>query len=783
MLSYGYVRGKRKLFSKVPYELKEQTRWCNWKLAVRDGRETKLPINAETGEFARSNDESTWSDFDAVVENVKNNPDLGIGYFFKEPYIGIDLDDVGEEIERYQQGEHEENIVSEFVNSLGSYTEVSPSGEGIHIIIKGVLPERGRRKGNVELYNKGRFFTVTGDSLGGYSHIIDDTEMNKMAYLHKKHIQPNNITVLPNLSKDRSNIHSLSDSEVISRAIASKQGQKFKDLLNGKWMDYPEYTSQSEADIAFMNMLAFWAARDFQQMDRIYRQSGLMRDKWDEKREKSTYGAGLINKTINEVANVYKPTQKKEPLKYSFGDAFAKTEDEKTYPNRSTDDTGNAQRFLDRYGDIVRYSYNRDRFYIYNGQYWEIDNSGRVRVLIDKTIEDMKNEKIFVPEGMEEEDAYNAFQKHIKNSRNNTAKKRMVDELKHHIPVLPEEFDPNDMLINTQNGYVSLSTGEQSEEDKEKMFSMVTDAELTESQRPEIWMDFLNDIFDHDKEVIEFVQRAVGYSLTGSTREQVMFILHGKGRNGKSLFIETIRSILGTYTDNIQAKTLMVKRGDTINNDVAKLQGVRLVTSSEPSEGFRFDEGLIKQLTGGDTVTARFLYGEEFNFDPKFKIWVTTNHKPIVRGTDDGIWRRLLLIPFDVQIPEDKVDKDLKYKLLREAPAILNWAIEGCVKWQEDGLKIPERIRDASDGYRKEMDVLEQFVADECIVADGERVGAAELYNVYKEWADETEAYKMNRNKFGQKMKEKFEDKRLNTGIHYMGVNIRQKFPGLRNIN
>lgn len=749
-----------------------------WKSVKRNGKYTKLPINAETGELAKSNDPSTWVSYERANKELSTTDADGLGFFFEPPYIGIDVDDIPSELERYKNGDIEKNIVFELYELLKTYAEISPSGEGIHLILKGEIPGSHRRRGNVEMYSEGRFFTMSGNTLNKY-HEINQPSENALDMVYRKYIRSRSVTQIRDHQHGIQ--HNLSDGEVVSRALDSQQGGKFKDLLNGNYQHYAEYPSQSEADIAFVNMLAFWTARDYQQIDRIYRQSGLMRQKWDEKRGKTTYGAGLINKSINEVANVYTPSQKKEPLKYEFGEQFngEGTKSTKKYPTRTADDTGNAQRFLDRYGDIVRYSYNRNKFYVYNGQFWEIDERGQVRVLIDKTIEDMKNEKIYVADGVEEEDAYDAFYKHIKNSRSNTAKKRMLDEIKHHIPVMPEDFDPDNMLLNTQNGYISLSSGEQHEPDKDKMFSMIADAEMTESQQPDAWNDFLNDIFNYDQEIIQFMQRAIGYSLTGSTREQVMFILHGKGRNGKSLFIETIRSILGNYTDNIQAKTLMVSRGDTINNDVAKLQGARLVTSSEPSEGFRFDEGLIKQLTGGDTVTARFLYGEEFNFDPKFKIWVTTNHKPIVRGTDDGIWRRLLLIPFDVQIPEDKVDKDLKYKLLREAPAILNWAVEGCLMWQKDGLQVPQKIADAGKGYRKEMDVLEQFIDDLCIVAEGERVAAGELYQKYRKWADETESYKMNKNKFGMKMKEKFKSKRLNTGVHYMGLNIVEKFPGL----
>jgi len=759
-----------------PEELIELDRWCIWRYVERDGKETKLPVNPLTGEFARSNDESTWASYEHALYAFKKGRGDGLGFFFKAPYIGIDLDNVEDDIFRYQNGDYENNIVHEFYETFKSYGEISPSGTGVHIIAKGKIPGERRRSGNVEMYSEGRFFTMTENSLHKYKRISEvDEQVFKPIY--NKYLGTKNITRLPNQAHGLSG-HDLSDLEVISRIHQSKQSMVFDRLLKGGWEE--DYDSQSEADLAMANILAFWTARNYIQMDRIFRESSLMRDKWDEKRGKTTYGQATLNKAINEATNIYEPT-KKQIFDYKFGGEFYQEETKKKeYPSRSYDDTGNAQRFLDRYGDIVRYSYNRKKFYVYNGTFWELDERGLVRTLIDQTIEDMKDEKVFASEEVDEEEAQKLLQKHIKNSRSNAAKNRIEDEIKHHIPVTFEEFNPDDTLLNTPNGYLDLTSGEQREEDKEKMFSYVTNSEMTENQRPDTWIDFLNDIFNHDQELIRFIQKAVGYSMTGSTREQVMFILHGKGRNGKSIFIETIREILGNYSDNIQAKTLMVKRGDTINNDIAKLQGVRLVTSSEPNEGFRFDEGLIKQLTGGDTVTARFLYGEEFNFDPKFKIWVTTNHKPLVRGTDDGIWRRLLLIPFKVQIPEEKVDKDLKYKLMREAPAILNWMVEGCVLWQKEGLGVPKEVLKASESYRQEMDVLEQFVADECEVGEGYEVAAKDLYNTYKKWADEAGEYKMGKNKFGEKMKDKFKHKK-SSRIMYEGLRIKENYPGLSN--
>ena len=402
------------------------------------------------------------------------------------------------------------------------------------------------------------------------------------------------------------------------------------------------------------------------QMDRIFRDSSLMRDKWDEKRGKTTYGQATLNKAINETSNIYEPTKKKT-FDYTFGSEFHQEVEKKEYPPRSYDDTGNAERVMDRYGDIIRYSYITKKFYVYNGIVWEEDNTGTIRKLIDLMIKDMKNEKAIASEDIEEEDAIANLEKHIKNSRSNRSKKNIEDELKHNASILPSEFDKNDMLLNTANGYLDLSSGELHEHDKEQMFSKVTNGEYTDTATPDTWISFLNDIFNYDQDMIHFIQKSLGYSLTGSSKEQVMFILLGNGRNGKSLFVNTIAEILGDYSTNMQAESLMVKRGGSnINNDIARLAGARFVTSSEPNEGFVFDEGLIKQMTGDDKITARFLHQENFEFEAKFKIWLATNHRPIVRGTDDGIWRRLIVIPFDVQIPEHKIDKDLKFKLLEK---------------------------------------------------------------------------------------------------------------------
>lgn len=771
-------------YSNIPDELKQLKNWCVWKFQERNGKKTKIPFNAETGEFAKSNDKSTWSNYETAVnaEGVD-----GIGFFFEPPYLGIDIDDIDDDLHRYQHGDKLDNIVNEFNEAFKSYTEVSPSGNGLHIIVKGKIPGSRRRKGNIEMYDSGRFFTMTGKRIGKYTDVTETSE-RVFKTIYDKYL-PDNTVKYPTQNNYQQNIHNLSEIDVINEIYKSKQSKLFDDLMRGTYEPY--YNSHSEADMALANILAFWCAKDYTQMDSIFRQSNLYRDKWDEKRKNSTYGEQTLFKAINEANNIYTPKEEKEPLRYALSHIFDTKEKELEYPIRSYDDTGNADRFVDRYGNLYKFSYVEKKFYIYDGTKWTIDDRGSIRKLIDEMIESMKNEKIIHSEEIPEEDAKEFFQKFYKKTRGTQSKKNITDELKHRRPVTPDSFDKDDMLLNVSNGYIDLTSRELYKHDIDKMFSQKANTDYSEKMQPSVWLDFLNDIFAGDKEVIRYIQKALGYSLTGSTREQVMFILHGKGRNGKSIFVEAIAEILGDYSNNMQAKSLMVKKNDNVNTDIARLSKARFVTSSEPNEGFRFDEGLIKQITGGDKVTARFLYAEEFEYTPKFKIWVSTNHKPIIRGTDDGIWRRLILIPFEVQIPEEKVDKDLKYKLLREAPAILNWMTEGAYMWMQEGLNMPEKLKEAGNKYRNEMDTLGQFIEDKCNVNPDYSVKVSELHSEYQKWSEEnlTTNKVLGLKSFSQKMEERFiKDKRRDAN-YFIGIELdifstkeETQYPGIKKL-
>lgn len=753
----------------IPDELKPLKQWGLYRKIWQPKKQkyTKIPHNAVDGGDGKTNDPSNWVDFKTALKALTTYQMDGLGFYFKAPYVGIDVDHIPNDIERWKQGDKEDNEVQEFMGLTNSYTETSLSGAGIHIIVKGKIPGDRRRKANVEMYETGRFFAMTGNLLGNV-RTISSPKKSQMKFLYNKYLHTDNIVNLPGTTHEITP-NDLSEDEIIRRAEESSSGKRFKLFMNGGWPEF--YPSQSEADLAFANDLAFWTGRDFSKMDSIYRQSDLMRPKWDERRGKTTYGTATLNKAINETNNVY---QKHEaPKKYVFN--FDKQKSDKPKPARSWDDTGNTDRMIDLFGDAIRYSYIDKVWYIYNGSFWEIDNSGIINKYVDMMIDTMKNEKINVPDGMDEDEVTDNFKKFIKKTRGNRAKKSIIDELQHRVPILHNEFDTDKTLLNTENGYVDLTSGILHNHDIYKMFSKQTNAEFTDKVDAPEWESFLNQIFNNDQDLIHYIQKAVGYSLTGSVKEQVMFFLYGNGRNGKSVFIDTIADLLGNYAKTMQAESIMIRQSNgSANSDIARLEGARLVISSEPNEGVRLDEGLVKQLTGGDRVTARFLYGKEFEFEPEFKIWLATNHKPIIRGTDDGIWRRLMLIPFDVQIPDSKVDKDLKYKLKREEVGILNWAVDGAVMWQKEGLNPPQSVLEASQEYRSEMDVIDMFVSDNCEKYKDYEAPAGQLFKLYKQWAADNSEYSMSKQKFGSEMKAKYKYMKNRNGRYYSGIRIKQ---------
>jgi putative DNA primase/helicase len=432
---------------------------------------------------------------------------------------------------------------------------------------------------------------------------------------------------------------------------------------------------------------------------------------------------------------------------------------------------GNAERLVARHGKDIRYCHEWNKWLIWTGTHWQIDLTGEVERRAKETIRAIYSEAAEI----EDEEKRAALAKHAAKSETNRAISAMVELAKSEpgIPVLSDQLDSDIWLLNCKNGTLDLRTGELRPHNRKDYITRIIPTEYNPYADFEEWAKFLHRIMNDNAELISFLQRAVGYSLTGSTREQCLFMLYGCGANGKTTFLEAISDVLAGYAQRTPTDTLLAKDTSGISNDIARLKGARFVVASEVEEGKRMAESLVKQMTGGEKMTARFMRAEYFEFMPHFKLWVGTNHKPVIRGTDQAIWRRIKLIPFNVTIPPEERDKNLLNKLRREMPGILNWAVMGCMDWQKNGLGEPEEVIKATNDYRSEMDVLTRFVSDCCTTATQRCTKSSELYKKYAEWSKDNGEFALSQTKFSTRMQEKgFNKTRTNRGMVWEGIAI-----------
>ena len=400
----------------------------------------------------------------------------------------------------------------------------------------------------------------------------------------------------------------------------------------------------------------------------------------------------------------------------------------------ATSDTGNAQRFVEQHGDDVRFVPEQGKWLVWKGGHWGADAANLVIQHAKQTAKSLFENAAETTS----DTSRMALAKHAVQSLNRSRLAAMIALASSEPEVVTRmrDLDRNDFMLGVENGIVDLRSGEFRPARREDLLTQRCGTQFNASATCPTFERFLSRVTGGNIELQAYLQRLVGYALTGDTREHCFAFLYGHGANGKSTFLDTLTRLIGNYACQTQPETLMARRGGGASSDLARLVGKRLVVSNEIREGAHLEENLVKQLVGGDMVTARFLYQEHFEFRPKFKLLIAGNHQPVIKGDDDGIWRRVHLVPFVHTIPEKERDKGLGEKLAKELSGILNWAIAGCLEWQKRGLDAPKIITEATARYREEMDLLGAWIEQECEKGAGFRYSSRQLYENYRRWCE-----------------------------------------------
>jgi putative DNA primase/helicase len=437
-------------------------------------------------------------------------------------------------------------------------------------------------------------------------------------------------------------------------------------------------------------------------------------------------------------------------------------------------DATNAQRLMKEHGRDIRYNAAWKKWVVWENTHWQTDDGALIHEKGLQMVRNIYDELLKTSDYRDrmEIEKYAMLSESVRRREAFVKAASWIKELN----ITSDDLDRNPWLLNVRNGTIDVSTGEFREHRQEDMITKCAAVEYDPDAGCPAWKQFVREIMNYNADIIGFLQTAAGWALTGDTSEQTMFILFGSGANGKSTFLNTIMYLLGDYAIATPTETFMKRNGDQNTNDIARLRGTRFVTTTEAEQGRRLSEPLIKQITGNDRMTARFLYGEFFNFVPTFKIFMATNHKPVIRGTDHGIWRRIKLIPFTTRIAEEKQDKRLEERLRGEAPGILNWLLEGTARWRREGLRPPAAILSATDEYRGEMDVIGNFLKECCIQSPGASIRIRELFKAYQGWCDENNEHACSERFFSLRLKEMgYERTRTADARYWCGLGLLSK--------
>ena len=737
------------LWENFPDALTTRLQWVAWAYLFVKGRWTKVPLQPD-GSAASTTDPATWASFEDVQcayysQLNGQTPFDGVGFVLSadDPFTGFDFDHC-----RNPDTEIDARIAG-YITALDSYTEISPSGTGIRVLVKAKLPPKDRRIANIELYDSERFVSITGDVL--MSREVEPRQEGVDA-IHAEVFAKRIARRTQSHNGAQSHAHAglfLDDAQIVEHASRARNANRFLAL----YRDGDHGNDHSAADLELMCMLLFWTQRDTSQAERIFGTSALgQRDKWS---RRADYRARTIAAALDRVTEVYQPSPRNgdghNNVDSNSTSTMAPDKDKNAASGSSTwNELAVVDRLLAKHNQDILYSKGLD-YFVWDERRWLRDETEQVFRFAENVVRQIYAEAAGVlasAAGVTSKEEAQAIAKRAtaleQLARAVSNRGRIEGALKStrsHVAIIADELDADPHLLNVRNGTIDLRTGKLgAPHARADRITKLIDIDYLPGATAPRFKAFVDEIFAGDSSLSGYVKRSAGYSLTAEQKEKAFWFGCGPSDTGKTTFFNAMREVAGDYAQTVPVG-LFLKDRNTIPADVARLRGVRFACASETAQGRSFDAEKLKWLTGLEgKLPARFMYREWFEFSPTHHLWLASNYRPHARADDSGLWNRLRLLPFTVIFvdpteenpkPEHLKDKELLGKLLNERHGILAWAIEGAREWYEHGLDEPKCVKDAGAEYRSTEDTLKQFISKWVERRETEQTKKSDLFRAY----------------------------------------------------
>ncbi len=730
------------MFERLPESLRKEAGFLLWRYETIKGRRTKVPYSIK-GVKANATKRSSYSQFPVVKFAFDKGGYDGIGIFIDSSFSAVDIDHCIEDGVL-------SDLAKDIIDRMDSYTETSPSGKGIRILMdtSDVEFDRSRyyvnnRKKGLEVYTQKKFVSVTGN-------VIKEKPIRRcgdefISFMEEYMRKPE-----PKAKKVKAPGSFLSDESVLSKAMNASNGEKFRRLWEGDTTGYP---SHSEAELAVCSVLAFYCGGDMEQMDRIYRNSELCNEKWD----RDDYRQRTLEKAVSGIKEFFRPVAAIS-AEEDFNDLAQRLIDTDLLGNKrySGDDLGFGRLFADMFRDIARFVPERRKWYVFDGRRWASDDAGLLIAELGKNLADAL---LLYAGTIRDEDRRTVVLKWCGKWAQRRFRDIYIKDAQSVHPISIQAFDNRLNYFNCDNCTIDLETGETHEHRAEDLITKVTRTVYDPAAVYPRWNTFIDEVMSGDEEKAHFLQKTRGYALTGDKNLECAVFDYGEtSRNGKGTLAESILRVMGEYGTSVNPETFEQKNltnSHAPTEDVASLAGTRYAVMPEPGKGMVMNSRLFKTMSGNDTIKARFLNENSFEFRPEYALYINTNYLPVINDMTVFESNRVIIIPFNRHFSEEEQDKHLKKEFSEPhvQSAILNWMLEGYRMLQAEGLCPPKCVRDAVASYYYDSNKIERFIEDRLIEdVNGEERTLA-VYDAYRDWCIENGCHVENSRNFLNEMR------------------------------